>query len=445
MGLISLLLILLLIVSCATNPVTRKTELMLISTAKEKQLGEEGELKISKESLEEGPFIKNGWPVEYLQRIVNGFMPFYERSGTMPVSVAISTSAVPNAWSVPGYITVHIGIIPCFDNEAQLAFVLGHELGHIAARHVAERYTQSTILSLGTSLLGAYAGRLPELLGNVAASLYIASYSRGQERLADKQGLKYMALSGYDPAETYKAMEKIETCSKRYMNYMGIKEPKGFAGFISRILRDHPGTEERIRDLKLWATDYKRTFVTNRYDFGRIKRWAETRDKVLIKLEKAVYLASKDKYDEADELIQQATKEMDKDFEPEVKAKIYALAAYAYMKLEDYTTAVNYAYKAMELVPDFYVSYKIAGVSGLKSGSNYDLKRALKAFEMCLVRKYNDPDYRRILRRKPIDPTCFKGAMVASCRLRNEKKCRRYCKLYYKKNGPTRLFVRYCL
>jgi len=436
-------------VGCATNPVTHRPELSFLSVSGEKKIGKQVVLTVSKEDLSQGPFITKGFAVDYLQRIVNRFMPYYERRDEMPVAVQISPTAVPNAWAVPGYITVNLGLIPCLESEAQLAFVLGHELGHIAARHTAERYTQSVLLSLGLQGVNIYAGNLAALVGNVAATLYIATYSRSQERMADDLGFRYMSLAGYNPEEAYRAMYSIERCGNEYMKLLGIKKVSGIAGFFERLFADHPSTQERIKRLKLKAEALgKRGGVEEYYDFSRLKRWAHVRKKVLVKLDRAYQLLKKHREDEARKEIESAVSKVKSNrFEPEIKAKVYSFAGYLFLLDKDYEKAWSYALKAVEFKRDYYVSYKIAGIAGLRDESYEGLEVAYNAFSDCLEEKMSDVDYRMVLgRRAAVDKVCLKGALIASCKLGYHKRCRAYCKSYYKVFGRlTPDVIRYCV
>lgn len=180
--------------------------------------------------------------------------------------------------------------------------------------------------------------------------------------------------------------------------------------------------------------------------FQRLKKWATPRTSVLKKLENAITLAAKGKYEKADKIIQKTLNKIPADFETPFKTKAYALSAFAYIKLEDYPMAWNLALKATKYMPDYYVAYKIAGIAGLREESKEGYKVAERAFEACLYGKYKDKDYNTILRRKPIDDLCLKGALIASCRLHHEDKCHKYCKIFYKKfGGFTKSVIKYCL
>ncbi len=436
-------------VGCATNPVTHKKEFTLLSVSGEKRIGKQVILTVSKEDLSQGPFITKGFAVDYLQEIVNRFIPYYERSGEMPVAVNISPTAVPNAWAVPGYITVNLGLIPCLESEAQLAFVLGHELGHIAARHTAQRYTQSLLLSLGLQGVNIYAGNLAALVGNIAASLYIATYSRSQERMADDLGFKYMTLAGYNPNEAYKAMFSIERCGNEYMKLLGIKKVSGIAGFFERLFADHPSTKERIKRLKLKAQEFgEHKGVEGYYNFSSLRNWAYERKRILVKLDKAYQLLKKRKTKDAKREIELAISEVNfGNFEPEIKTKVYSFAGYLYLLNKDYKRAWSYALKATQFKKDYYVSYKIAGIAGLRDDSYEGLEVAFQSFTSCLEEKMSDWEYKMALGKKAtVDKICLKGALIASCKLGDYKKCKAYCKSYYKNfGGLTPDIIKYCL
>lgn len=123
-----------------------------------------------------------------------------------------------NAFAVPGgYIYITAGLLFRMQNEAQLAGVLGHEIGHIAARHTAQRIERSQtvgLLTAGVSILAEQAGMAAAgELGSAAAQLYLLRYSRDQEREADMLGLKYMTRVGYNPRGIVQLMEILQAAS----------------------------------------------------------------------------------------------------------------------------------------------------------------------------------------------------------------------------------------
>ena len=106
-------------------------------------------------------------------------------------------------------------------NEAQLAGVIAHEIGHITGRHSAKRYTQAISTNLLANLLGTLTKNpLTNNLLNTSASLYLLSYSRKHEYEADKLATRYMVRAGFDPNEManfLKVMENFSNLQKKYL------------------------------------------------------------------------------------------------------------------------------------------------------------------------------------------------------------------------------------
>ena len=118
----------------------------------------------------------------------------------LPFTFTVLNSDVVNAFALPGgYVYVTAGLMALANNEAELAGVIGHEIGHVTARHTAERYSQAVIAQLGVGLLGAITGgQAAGDLAGLGAGAYLSGYSRGQESGADMLGVRYMARAGYD-------------------------------------------------------------------------------------------------------------------------------------------------------------------------------------------------------------------------------------------------------
>jgi predicted Zn-dependent protease len=152
-----------------------------------------------------------------------------------------------NAFALPGgHVGVYTGMLRVTANEAQLAAVLGHEVGHVNARHGAQRIVAENAvalaLRLGATLLAMSDTRIPpELvvsLGGSAAELgLIRPFSRGQELEADALGLRYMADAGYDPGEAvafWQRMQRLESARQS----------------VPAFLSTHPSSERRIEALE---------------------------------------------------------------------------------------------------------------------------------------------------------------------------------------------------
>jgi predicted Zn-dependent protease len=116
-------------------------------------------------------------------------------------TVSLLNSPVNNAFAIPGgYVYVTRQLLALMNDEAELASVLGHEIGHVAARHSNKRNTRSTITSILAAGLGAITGssQLAQIAG-YGAQLYTLRFSRQQEYEADDLGIRYLASGGYDP------------------------------------------------------------------------------------------------------------------------------------------------------------------------------------------------------------------------------------------------------
>jgi predicted Zn-dependent protease len=128
-------------------------------------------------------------------------------------NVTLLNSSVNNAFAIPGgYVYITRQLVALCNSEAEMAGVLGHEVGHTAARHSKKRQQQSTIaniLGVGGTILGAVLGDSGGLLGAVGgglkqysgtlAQVFSLKYSRGQEEQADDLGIRYLSKAGYDP------------------------------------------------------------------------------------------------------------------------------------------------------------------------------------------------------------------------------------------------------
>jgi predicted Zn-dependent protease len=122
----------------------------------------------------------------------------------LPWHFTIVDSPAVNAFALPGgYIYITRGILPYLDNEAQLAGVLGHEIGHVAARHSAQQYTRSTGASIGVLIGSIFVPQIRPFgqLAEGGLDVMFLKYSRENELQADALGAEYAAAGGWDPAQ----------------------------------------------------------------------------------------------------------------------------------------------------------------------------------------------------------------------------------------------------
>lgn len=150
-----------------------------------------------------------------------------------------------NAWCMPGgKVVVYTGLLPVTKDENGLAVVLGHEIAHAIARHGNERMSQQMAVQAGGAVVGAVIGSKSAVAENVFQNVYgisstlgILAYSRKHESEADKLGLCFMAMAGYDPQTSIGFWERMASNG-------GAAPPQ--------ILSTHPSDATRIKDLKAW-------------------------------------------------------------------------------------------------------------------------------------------------------------------------------------------------
>lgn len=156
----------------------------------------------------------------------------------------IKNDTIPNAWCMPGgKVVVYTGILRYTKTEAGLAVVMGHEIAHAVARHGNERMSQSLLVQMGGIALTVALAEKPEQTKNIFLQAYGAGsqigmllpYSRIHETEADKLGLIFMAMSGYNPEEAVSFWERMAASG-------GAKVPE--------ILSTHPSDEARVKSLK---------------------------------------------------------------------------------------------------------------------------------------------------------------------------------------------------
>lgn len=155
----------------------------------------------------------------------------------------------PNAWCMPGgKVVVYTGILPYTITESGLAVVMGHEIAHAVAKHGNERMSQGLLIQFGGMALDAALKEKPEATKSLFLQAYgvgsqvgvLLPYSRLHESEADKLGLIFMAMAGYDPNEAVLFWERMSKAG-------GQKPPE--------ILSTHPSDETRIQDLKVFLPE----------------------------------------------------------------------------------------------------------------------------------------------------------------------------------------------
>lgn len=189
--------LLVVVAACAVNPATGRRELMLVSESQEIQMGREADPQVTATyGLVDDPELQR-----YVSDLGLRLAATSERPG-LPWSFRVVDDPMVNAFALPGgFIYMTRGILAHFDSEAELAGVLGHEIGHVTARHSASQMTRQQ-LQQGVLVTGMiFSERVREYGGLAMAGLQIMnlSYSRADESESDRLGLRYISGVGYDP------------------------------------------------------------------------------------------------------------------------------------------------------------------------------------------------------------------------------------------------------
>lgn len=245
----------LLMYACATVPVTGRNQLSLISNAELMPMAYEQYRQV----IAKGPLSTNAQQTAMIKRVgvniqkaVEQYMADKNLSSQLDGfawEFNLIDDPTVNAWCMPGgKVAFYTGILPICKDELGVAVVMGHEVAHAIANHGRERMSQQMFAQFGLSTLGALMGQNPtagnELLMQAigaGTNIGMLKFSRQHESEADKMGLIFMAMAGYDPNEAPKFWERMSALS-------GGQAPPEF-------LSTHPSHETRVRDLNSWIPE----------------------------------------------------------------------------------------------------------------------------------------------------------------------------------------------
>jgi predicted Zn-dependent protease len=254
-----------LLASCGTptvNPVTGQTERSVMSEEAEIAEGAKGHAEVLKEY---GAY--NNAAVQSYVNALGQKLAAQSHRANLQWHFTVLDSPEINAFALPGgYVYVTRGIMAYLDSEADLAGVMGHEIGHVTARHGAQRATRQQNAGLGVlaaSVLGMVlesqgvsgAGQLASQASQTAAAGYIASYGREQELQADGLGAEYLARTHYDPhnmVDVITVLKNQERFAADQAKADGRPVPTG-----NDWLASHPSNDQRLQSITALANQYK--------------------------------------------------------------------------------------------------------------------------------------------------------------------------------------------
>jgi predicted Zn-dependent protease len=355
------------VVGCATDPVTGKRQLMLVS--------EDEEIQIDKQYA---PFQFSADYGVTQDKKLNAYIDKVGKKMSsrthrphMPYNFQVVNATYVNAYAFPGgSIVATRGILLKLENEAELAGLLGHELGHVNARHTAEQMSKGKITQAvvgGISVLagtqGAVYGDLAAQLGSISAGALLASYSRDNEREADALGMAYMVDSGYGSDGFVGLMDMLNSLSKHKLSSAEL------------LFATHPMSDERYEtavdsaktthksslNKPLYRDRYMDNIAKLRAKKGAIKEMQMGEESLLHK-----------KYSDADKHFRKALKKAPNDYAGLV------LMATSQLVQKKWTVGRQYAGMAKKVYPQEAQAYHLSGFAKLKL-KNFD--GAYKEFE----------------------------------------------------------------
>lgn len=360
--LLVLLLAAALLAACATNPVTGRNELRLISEQEEIQLGRENYMALRQ--MQGGDYTVDPGLSEYVNEVGQRLVSVSHRP-QLPFEFVVVNNSVPNAWALPGgKIGINRGLLVELESEAELAAVLGHEVVHATARHSAQRIERGLMMQAGIAAIGIGTDSDSAVTAAAIGSVLLTQhYSRDAEFEADRYGMQYMQRAGYNP---HAAVDLQQT-------FVRLSEDEA-RNWLNGLFASHPPSQERVEANRRYADE-----LGGDGDYGR-QRYQETIARLL---------ESRDAYAAFDDG-REALSDGDTDTALELARKALAaepnealfhgLQADALRLRQDHRSALQHYQRAKSHNDEFFAFYLGSGLSrralGDRSGAIRDLERS---------------------------------------------------------------------
>lgn len=240
---LSCLLIFLILNSCSVNPVTGQQDFVMMSENQEISLGK----KYHAQVLQQTPAYNDQELQNYVQRIGDSLSIKSHRPNLFYRFTVLDSPDI-NAFALPGgYIYINRGLMAYLSSEEELAAVLGHEIGHVTARHSVRQYSQSQLMSIFSAAVQINSGRTAGDIIGVASGALLAGYGREMELEADELGAEYLYQDGYSTEGMMKVLSVLkdqEIYSKELAKRRG-QEPINYHG----IFASHPSNDKRLKEI----------------------------------------------------------------------------------------------------------------------------------------------------------------------------------------------------
>ncbi len=349
---------------CAVDPVTGKKQLMMVS--QQQEIGIDKQQAPFQFSSDYG-ITQDGNINRYISKVGKGLLPNVHRPN-MPYNFQCVNAIYVNAYAFPGgTIAITRGILLKLDNEAELASLVGHELGHVNARHAAEQMSKGQLssllvsgLSIAAGTQGAGFGQMAQQLGMLSQGLLLSRYSRDNEREADALGNEYMIKAGYPSKGFVGLMEMLESLHKESPSYSQV------------LFSTHPMSTERLnsavqREKGVYRNTKNYSLNRERY-MDNIASLRAKRKGIELLQQGEKHLAKKE-YDKAQNSFKKSINKLKEDYTAHV------LMAKCLMVRKKPAQALPYANTAKKLYPTEIQGHYIAGIA------NNELKKYDKAYQ----------------------------------------------------------------
>ncbi len=371
---------------CAVNPVTGESQLMLVS--EQTEIGIDQKHSPHQFSTDYGT-LQDKALNDYIGRIGRGMVPKTHRS-QMPYNFNGVNATYINAYAFPGgSIAATRGILLSLKNEAELSALLGHELGHVNARHTAEQMTKGMLaqavvggVSIYAASKGEFYGQLASQLGMIGASALLAKYSRENERQADELGMKYMVESGYNVNGFIGLMEMLNGLHKENQSPASI------------LFSTHPMSQERYETaLKRADADYAYAKpISAEFPLHRDRYMDQTATLRRIKpailaLQEGDKEMAQGKYAQAESAFSKALKIAPNDY---AGLTMMAKCKLAQNKNKE---SLQYANKAKQVYPDEAQAHHLIGLAYIREKQFSQALEAFIGYESMLPGNPNTPFY----------------------------------------------------
>jgi predicted Zn-dependent protease len=340
---------------CATNPVTGKSQLMLVSEDQEIQI--DRQYSPFQFSADYGT-VQDKALNDYIDRTGKNMAARTHRAN-MPYNFRVVNANYVNAYAFPGgSIACTRGILLSLDNEAELAALLGHELGHVNARHTAEQMSKGMLtqtilggLAAAVGTQGALYGDIASKLGQIGAGALLASYSRDNERQADSLGMGYMVKSGYSAQGMVGLMDMLRS--------MGQHQPST----IELMFATHPMSDERYQTAVQTAeTKYRSANIQPLYRERYMDHTAglRARRNAIEEMQKGEALMAKQNFAEADPHLRKALKLAPDDYTALV------MMSKSQLMQKKWAVGRQYAEMAQQAYPQEAQAYHLSGFANVQ-------------------------------------------------------------------------------